>query len=183
MLRLQTLHRYIVTAKQTQKRGKTVPTKIAWLDKKLHIYDIVLSDPFTLDDQNQFYVEFFKFMDAAPAPTFGLFDLSSWSQSGAAGLNDPRFRQMANYREKIIVIVMVTKSKVTAAMGRLGTVVIGHGDWMRFMETRQEAIDYLTTHAKETLAQRELPQEDTTSHSPKPLVRKTRAATSEYRVK
>lgn len=133
-----------------------MPFKIGWLDEKLHIYDIVLSDPFTLADQDQFFGEFFKFMDAGPVPMFGIFDVSRWSQSGAAGLNDPRFRKMGEYRKKILVIVMVTKNRVTAAMGRLGAAVAGYRDWMRFEESREKAIAYLKERATRELTQRDL---------------------------
>jgi hypothetical protein len=133
-----------------------MPFKIGWLDEKLHIYDIVLSDPFTLTDQDQFFAEFFKFMDAGPVPMYGVFDVSRWSQSGAAGLNDPRFRKMGDYRKKIVVIVMVTKNKVTAAMGRLGAAVVGYRDWMRFEESRETAIKYLQERAATDMAQRGL---------------------------
>ncbi len=133
-----------------------MPFKIGWLDEKLHIYDIVLSDPFSLTDQDQFFAEFFKFMDAGPVPMFGMFDVSRWSQSGAAGLNDPRFRKMGDYRKKIVVIVMVTKSKVTAAMGRLGAAIVGYRDWMRFEESRETAIKYLKERAVADMTQRGL---------------------------
>lgn len=140
-----------------------MPFKIGWLDEKLHIYDIILSDPFTLADQDQFFTEFFKFMDAGPVPMFGVFDVSRWSQSGAAGLNDPRFRRMGDYRKKIVVIVMVTKNKVTAAMGRLGAAVAGYRDWMRFEESREAAIKYLKERAAADMAQRGLLPEETGS--------------------
>jgi len=138
---------------------KIMPFRIGWLDEKLHIYDIVLSDPFTFADQDQFFAEFFKFMDAGPVPMYGIFDVSKWSQSGAAGLNDPRFRRMGEYRKKIVVIVMVTKNKVTAAMGRLGAAVVGYRDWMRFEESREKASKYLKERATNELAQRELAKE------------------------
>lgn len=137
-----------------------MPFKIGWLDKGLHIYDIVLSDPFTLTDQDHFFTEFFRFMDASPAPLFGVFDLTGWSQSGAAGLSDPRFKKMGDYRDKIVVIVMVSRSKVTTAMGRLGAAVIGYRDWMRFEESREAAITYLRERAVADLAKRGMAPKD-----------------------
>ena len=124
-----------------------MPFKIDWLDEKLHIYGIALSDPFTMADQDQFFEEFFRFMDAGPTPMYGVFDVSQLSQSGAAGLSDPRFSRMGQYRKKIVVIVMVTKSKIAAAMGKLGADVVGYRDWIRFEESREEAIQYLKERA------------------------------------
>lgn len=152
-----------------------MPFKIGWLDEQMHIYDIVLSDPFTLTDQDQFFTEFFKFMDAGPVPMYGVFDVSRWSQSGAAGLNDPRFRKMGDYRKKIVVIVMVTKSKVTAAMGRLGAAVAGYRDWMRFEESREVAVKYLKERAAADLAQRGLAPKQPVSHVQAPAAQTSQA--------
>jgi len=130
-----------------------MPFQIGWIDEKLHIYDIVLSDPFTSADLDCFFGEFFRFMDDAPVPLYGLFDVSRWSQSGAAALADPRFRKMGIYSEKIVVIVMVTKNTAAAAMARLGAAMIGYRDWMRFKESREVAIKYLKERAIAELEQ------------------------------
>ena len=130
-----------------------MPFSIEWLDEKAHIYDIVLRDPFTMADQDAFFAEFFRFMDTGPVPMYGLFDVSRWSQSGATGLGDPRFREMGKYRKKIVVIVMVTKNTITASMGRLGAAVFGYRDWMRFEESREKAIEYLRNRAATELGQ------------------------------
>lgn len=124
-----------------------MPYKIGWLDEKLHIYEIVLSDPYTLEDQDRFFEEFFKFMDDGPTPMFGLFNVSKWSDSGATGLSDPRFRKMGNYRKKIVVIIMLTKNKVSAALGRLGATISGYRDWLRFEQSRDVAVKYLKERA------------------------------------
>lgn len=155
-----------------------MPFKIGWLDEELHIYDIVLSDPFTMADQDQFFTEFFKFMDAAPIPMFGIFDVSQWSQSGAAGLNDPRFSKMGEYQEKIVVIVMVTKSKVAAAMGRLGAAVAGYRDRMRIEESREAAIRYVRERAMAEMTQRGLlsKQQTPQEQAPQAQVAKEKAA-------
>ncbi|MBN1426863.1 MAG: hypothetical protein JXB07_00675 [Anaerolineae bacterium] len=124
-----------------------MPFQIGWLDEKLHIYNIVLSDPFDQADQGLFFETFFQFMDAAPSQLYGLFDISRWSQSGAAILGTPQFMKMGGYRNQIVVIVMVTQSTVAAAMGKLGAVAVGDRDWMRFEESQETAVQYLKERA------------------------------------
>jgi hypothetical protein len=97
-------------------------------------------------------------MDAAPTPLYGLFDVSGWSQSGATALADPRFRKMGLYSEKIVVIVMVTKSAAAAAMARLGAAMLSYRDWMRFQKSRDAAIKYLIERTAVELEEQSMPQ-------------------------
>jgi hypothetical protein len=124
---------------------------IEWLDEKLHIYNITLADPFTSEDQDRFFNEFFRFMDDGPNPMFGVFDISQWSQSGATGLYDPRFRRMADYRKKIRVIMMVTTNRLSIAMGQLGATIAGYRDWIQFEPSRSKAIKHLRKRAAQEL--------------------------------
>jgi hypothetical protein len=127
--------------------------KIGWLDEKLNIYEIILSDPYSPEDQDRFFEAFFSFMDSGPSPLYGLFDVSKWSESGATGLSDPRFRKMGNYRQKIVVIVMITNNRVTASLGKLGALVSGYRDWVHFEESREQGIIYLKERATAELSE------------------------------
>lgn len=128
-----------------------MPYRIGWLDRELRIYEVVLLDPYTDDDQAEFFEAFFAFMDATSGPTYGLFDTSHFGSTGAKGLNDPRFKKFVKYRGKIRVTAMVTRDAMTAVLGRLGAILSGEPDWIHIVESREAGMKYLRERAKSDL--------------------------------
>lgn len=128
-----------------------MPFSIEWFDEELRVYDIQITDPFLHSDHDTFFEKFFNFMDEASAPLFGIFDVSQWSDSGILGMQDPRFLKMGKYRDKIRVITMVTRNRLSKSMAGVGAAMFGYRDWFHFAETREEAIKYVTERAKQEM--------------------------------
>jgi hypothetical protein len=126
---------------------------IRWLDEDLHIYDSVVDDPFTPDDFDAFLNAWLRFVTDAPSPLFGLLDFSGRKSPNILGLLNPRFMEMAKYRDKIRIVAVVPGSSFTGSLARMGASMLGHRDWMHLVHTRDEGIAFLKEYAARALAE------------------------------
>lgn len=120
---------------------------IRWLDEDLHIYDSMVDDPFTSDDFSAFLNAWLRFVTDAPSPLFGLLDFSGRKSPNILGLLNPRFLEMAEYRDKIRIVAVVPGNSFTASLARIGASMLGHRDWMHLVHTREEGIAFLREYA------------------------------------
>ncbi len=124
-----------------------MPVKMGWLDENLHIYEAVLCDPFTSDDQDQFFDELCKLMIDGHAPLFGLVDISKCTRHVSV-LSNPRLKELMYHRGKLVAVVVVTKDVVSAALSRWGAAMASCGDRIHVEQTREAAIRYLEVRAR-----------------------------------
>jgi hypothetical protein len=133
---------------------------IRWLDEDLHIYDTVIDDPFTPGDFDAFLNTWLRFVTDAPSPLFGLLDFSGRKSPNILGLLNPRFIEMAKYRDKIRIVAVVPGSQFTASLARMGASMLGHRDWMHLVRTREEGIAFLREYAVRALDELALDVDD-----------------------
>lgn len=129
-----------------------MPWIVRWLDEDLHIYDSVISDPFTPDDFDDYLDAWLAFVNDAPSPLFGLLDFSQREHPNILGLTNQRFMKLGEYRDKVKIVAVVPGKSFTASLARVGAAMLGSRDWMRLVRSREEGIAFLREYAARALS-------------------------------